>query len=271
MKFLIYVLINKDTGKKYVGKTNNLNRRICEHIRQSSCQYLYNAIQKYGIDRFEIVVIERNLSEDDAFKQENHYIKLYNSLAPDGYNLTDETFLGRVPSDDTREKMSVSRQGHRFNKLQSSKFIGVKVDKNTYSCSIDKSGRSYRKGFKTEIEAAICYDKLAIYLYGDTAKLNFPSKKDEFLSEDLKTYVEDILYKKYSSKYKGVSWDKSCQKWKAYKQINKINYYIGIFDTENEANVARLNFIEPFNKAVDILTGNPLILPNPVTVPSPAQ
>lgn len=261
MKFLIYVLVNKDTGKRYVGKTNNLNRRICEHIRQSSCQYLYNAIQKYGIDKFEIVVVERNLTEDGAFEREHYYIKLYNSLAPNGYNLTDETFLGRVPSDKTREKMSISRQGHRFNKLQSSKFIGVKVDKKTYSCSIDKGGITYRKGFKTEIEAAICYDKLAIYLYGDNAKLNFPSKKDEFLSEDLKKYVEDIIYKKHSSEYTGVSWDKSCQKWKAYKQINKINYYIGVFNTENEASVARVKFVENFSKAVDSLTGNPVVVP----------
>lgn len=48
----------------------------------------YRAIQKYGWENIKHEILERNLSYDEANKKEIEYIKLYNSLAPNGYNLT---------------------------------------------------------------------------------------------------------------------------------------------------------------------------------------
>lgn len=49
--------------------------------------------------------------------------------------------------------------------------------------------------------------------------------------------------KKTSSKYSGVSWNKSSQKWMAYIYINRKYIHIGYFNTEIEASKAYLNKI----------------------------
>lgn len=43
---------------------------------------------------------------------------------------------------------------------------------------------------------------------------------------------------KYSSKYKGVSWNKCCKMWQAKLAINKEQIYLGVYDNENDAAMA---------------------------------
>jgi hypothetical protein len=54
------------------------------------------------------------------------------------------------------------------------------------------------------------------------------------------------LQKQKTSKYTGVSWDNSLNKWKAQITMNKKNKYIGIFTTEKEAAEAYLKAKENF-------------------------
>jgi len=42
-------------------------------------------------------------------------------------------------------------------------------------------------------------------------------------------------YKECSSKYKGVSWDKRCQKWRSYIKFNLRQKHLGIYTSEEEA------------------------------------
>ena len=96
----IYCYTNKINNKKYVGQTNNLKRRKKQHIQDSIHQYAghevsYNlpfhaAIRKYGIDNFDLEILEIIDTEDwDEVNQlEMKHIQLQQSLAPNGYNLT---------------------------------------------------------------------------------------------------------------------------------------------------------------------------------------
>lgn len=95
----IYCYTNLINNKKYIGQTNNLERRKKQHIQDSIHQHMnhenaYNqpihqAIRKYGIDNFSISVLEiidtNNWNEVNEI--ESKWIKKEKTLAPNGYNL----------------------------------------------------------------------------------------------------------------------------------------------------------------------------------------
>lgn len=96
----IYCYTNKTNGKKYVGQTNNLERRKKQHIQDSiHCHKghevshnlpFHAAIRKYGIDNFDLEILKTIDTEDWNIVNslEIQYIQEQHSLAPNGYNLT---------------------------------------------------------------------------------------------------------------------------------------------------------------------------------------
>jgi group I intron endonuclease len=89
----IYKITNIITNKFYIGETkkNNPYLRWNEHKRKiihgNGCPALQDSVKKYGIDNFtfKILII---CFDEDRFKYEIEYIKKYNSIVPNGYNLT---------------------------------------------------------------------------------------------------------------------------------------------------------------------------------------
>jgi group I intron endonuclease len=94
------------TEKMYVGQTvshrknhgkyrpygfeGRFKAHLCEAIKNTkanSCTYLDNAIRKYGVDVFSVTLLE-NCKMDEMDEKERHYIKKYNTIAPNGYNIT---------------------------------------------------------------------------------------------------------------------------------------------------------------------------------------
>jgi len=47
----------------------------------------------------------------------------------------------------------------------------------------------------------------------------------------------DHKYKKHSSRYTGVSWSKKNKKWQVFAYINGKQYYLGLYESEEEASV----------------------------------
>jgi len=100
----IYKIINLSNNKIYVGQavSHILNHkkyrpygregRFRCHIseafstKKNQSHYLNNAIRKYGVENFIVELIEY-CEIDDADERETHYIKEFNSLYPNGYNL----------------------------------------------------------------------------------------------------------------------------------------------------------------------------------------
>ena len=103
----IYCYTNKLNNKQYVGQTNYLESRKKQHIQDSIHCYkgheishnlpFHAAIRKYGIDNFNIEILEILETEDWDIvnKIESKYIKEKNSLAPNGYNLKAEGAANR--------------------------------------------------------------------------------------------------------------------------------------------------------------------------------
>lgn len=91
--YKIYVHINKINGKLYFGQTkrNDVNLRFGKNgIQYKKCPYFWNAIQKYGWDNFEHIVIFENLSKEMADIIEKELIKKYDTTNYNlGYNLSE--------------------------------------------------------------------------------------------------------------------------------------------------------------------------------------
>lgn len=130
--YCVYCHINKINGKRYIGltgETNPADRWGANGAKYRNSPCFYQAIQKYGWDNFEHVILEFNLTADEAAILEQKYIQLYDTMTPNGYNLTGggeikkiisketrkklrENHLGKKASDETKKRMSKSRTGH---------------------------------------------------------------------------------------------------------------------------------------------------------------
>lgn len=106
----IYKITNTVNKKIYIGKTNNPSRRKKEHFLKSNInnepkKVLYLAMKKYGKENFLFEILEECLDKDWE-EREKYWIKFYNSLIPNGYNMIDG---GSEPPHYTGEKSPVSK------------------------------------------------------------------------------------------------------------------------------------------------------------------
>jgi len=110
----IYKITNKITNKCYIGETKKSNPELRwnEHKRKIEkgigCPALQDAVKKYGIEnfKFEVLII---CFDEDRYMIEKEYIQKYNSIAPNGYNLTlggeGGGFHGKKHSENTINKI----------------------------------------------------------------------------------------------------------------------------------------------------------------------
>ena len=105
-------MFTSPSGHKYIGQTCNLQKRITSHknIKNSRCSVFNRAIKKYGFENFDLEILKENLSQEEAHKYEEYYIKSYNTISPNGYNLTSGG-LNYTRSTETSQKMSKSKKG----------------------------------------------------------------------------------------------------------------------------------------------------------------
>ena len=106
VKGLIYIITNNETQKQYVGQTlthrknhgkyrpfgiegrfqDHISEAIC-NTKKKQCTYLNNAIRHYGKDAFHVSLVSE-CSKNDLDANEIKFIEEYNTLYPNGYNLT---------------------------------------------------------------------------------------------------------------------------------------------------------------------------------------
>ena len=89
----IYLHRNKINNKVYIGQTiQSPEERWKNGNGYKGCYYFYNAIQKYGWDNFEHIILEQNnnWTYEQLNNKEKEYIKLFDSTNPKyGYNICD--------------------------------------------------------------------------------------------------------------------------------------------------------------------------------------
>jgi len=84
----VYLLTNTIDGKKYVGITWSLRRRIKDHRKAQGAarSYIRSAILAHGIQSFHLTVIFTG-TRRECMEQEKRLIDEHNCLTPNGYNL----------------------------------------------------------------------------------------------------------------------------------------------------------------------------------------
>lgn len=113
--YFLYLYTNQINSKKYIGVTNNPDRRKTEHIRGGKIGF-HEAIDKYGIDNFSFCILAILDNADEAARVEQEAILLFNTLSPNGYNLkagAPFTKYSGIPTDETRKKQSLKALGRK--------------------------------------------------------------------------------------------------------------------------------------------------------------
>lgn len=106
----IYCIENLENGKKYIGQTKGeLSKRFTVHLSSDGCRKISNALKKYGRDCFSVDVVweAEDFTQEELDNKEIEFIQKYDTLHPNGYNLTSGGGGSRCPSDETRALISL--------------------------------------------------------------------------------------------------------------------------------------------------------------------
>ena len=150
---------------RYVGLTRNPEKRHKEHIKEKR----HNSYKSHWVSKLtqrglepKMDIIETDLSLQEAFEKEMHYIKLFKSF---GARLVNLTIGGEAPmankkhSAETRAKMSEDRKGEK------NAFYGKKHTKETW----DK--------IKEKLKGRPCWNKGGKWSEEHKNKLSITRKK----------------------------------------------------------------------------------------------
>ena len=206
------------SNKSYVGKTvQSFSERMRGHKKKSSgCTALKNAINKYGWNQMKREIVEENIPEDQLDQREKYWIKMYNTIAPHGYNLTDGGDGGSL-SDITRDR------------------IGESTQKNTIAKNGYRGYVHYQKGLFVP----------RVMINKSQVTISPSCKTHEEAVEILRRYTADPenfeMPERQRAKGSGcVCFHKQRNKWMAVLR----GKYIGLFSTEEEARQALDELLE---------------------------
>ena len=120
-RYEVYCVTNSVNGKRYIGQTSyGSDLRWQRHVylaEHNAYTRFYSAIRKYGHDKFNIEVIQRSLSADEANSTERKWIAKFETTEKQfGYNMTpggDNGNEGRVMSENGKKSMKAAGEKRR--------------------------------------------------------------------------------------------------------------------------------------------------------------
>lgn len=207
--------ITSPTNKMYIGITiGTLEDRWKNHNKKSSnCRILKNAINYYGKDNMKI---EKIIEVDNYYLNlyERFYIKLYNTLAPNGMNCTSGGEYHKRLSDETKQKISekVKQKHKENNKL----FLG-----------------SIKQKSNGKFEARKTMGNIQHHLGTFDTREQARTEIDKFIETGVKPIkINDRVIEKFVYKFRNG--------WLVQKNNNGKKIYLGTYKNyEDAVNVAR--------------------------------
>ncbi len=196
---ITYITTNSINGKQYIGdhSTNNLDDKYI-----GSGNLMRKAIKKYGKKNFKRKILEICESKQKAFDFQEKYINEFNTLVPNGYNLSPTGGLNvkRCFSEEAKRKIGAASKGRTVSAESRLKM------------SMSRSGENnpmYGKGYK------IIGNKNGMFEIGHTEKTKEKMRKPK-TKEHIKNLKKSI---KNQKKYKCPHCDKLFAAGNLYKHI----------------------------------------------------
>jgi len=111
----VYLTTNTINGKQYVGDHSTNNENLDKYYLGSGRPYLINAFNIYGRKKFKREILEFFTSKKESFNAQEKYIQKYNTLVPNGYNLSPKGGHGvnGCMSEETKEKIRLSNKNRK--------------------------------------------------------------------------------------------------------------------------------------------------------------
>lgn len=130
MGYTVYLRKNLVNGKQYVGQTGDFRQRercwSCLKLQYAN-NYFTEERKKYGLSNFETTILAEVETREEAWKLERKYIKEFNTIYPNGYNMSVGGGGGSGVKCTEEKKQSV-RKANKGNKYHNKPV--VQYDKN---------------------------------------------------------------------------------------------------------------------------------------------
>jgi hypothetical protein len=150
---------------------------------------------------------------------------------------------------DYEELYQVSNLG-RVKNIKKNTIKKLTIDKRDGYLKIHLSNKKYNRVYRVHqlvVMAFLNHKPCGHQLVVDHINDNKTDNRLENLQVVTTRYNAYKTQGKYSSKYKGVSWQKNRQKWVTYIQINGKKKYLGIFNCELKAHQSYQNALKQYN------------------------
>lgn len=210
---------------------NARNRALQSTYKGEVLLSQYKGVSKKNELWVAVIRVEKQLKHLGQFSDEVEAARCYDAAAVEFFQeYARLNFPDDPPVETWQEITARSTQALRSEKW-TSKYSGVcwNEERRKWVANYGASGGpGYLGIFASEDAAARCVDAAAFEYEGEEAKLNFP---DQLPSKGWK----DLLEKKVSSSYRGVSYAKRFNKWKAAITVEGKQHWGGNWNTELEA------------------------------------
>jgi group I intron endonuclease len=119
----IYSIIHTESGKRYVGKSINVEARLTQHKSsltsvtyrpKTANRHLYSAVQKYGWSAFETTVLEKFEIADEVViaERELFWMDYFDTTdRKKGFNLRRDSSTSMIVHNETRKLLSEASRG----------------------------------------------------------------------------------------------------------------------------------------------------------------
>lgn len=223
----IYKITNTINNKSYIGVTSEMvaQTRWKGHIRAinrgKGCPALGAAIKKYGISvfRFTILII---CFDDDIYKFEPEYIKKYDTIAPNGYNISaggrgSKGFTGKTHTAEAKAIIG-KKSAERFADPKERKALSERAKASSDSAKISEGMHSSEKWRTAVKEKRV----------GAKPKTAQTTESTTKISKSLKEYYAAHTHV-------------ACKSVAQYEKGKLVGTYVSITVAANETNIPRTN------------------------------